>query len=516
MLKGASGRQQRHELHVVSGPLAPQPRGFDLFRLPGLRRLARYKYARLLFQLPLLLLAIFVIIDGLTGRQIAPRNLATTTVWLHYRGLVVIALALFGNAFCAACPLMLTRGASRRLERLLPRKFEWPARLKSKWLVLGLMFVYFFVYERFDLWASPWLTAWLAIGYFGAALCVDTLFKPGTFCKYVCPLGNFNFVYSALSPTQVVATNPDVCRECEHKPCLHGRYTAAAPGPGADASLAFVPLSDITNPNGSGRFPGCETDLFVPTIVSNMDCTYCFNCVRACPYDNVALVVRAPGAELTKSPWARRGRLAVMTLAGLLGVWGAFNAFAMVGAYYDLAEWLSDFLGTRSESLILALVLLGVTAVGSGLVLGAAALADRLGGAKPNLRASLERWGYVFVASGFGFWGAHYLFHALTGALSIVPVTQHFFEYRGFGVDPDWRLAQVVPSAWLFPLQAVISGLSALLATFVAARIAMRDFGKRGVLALWPVLLLVIVIAGLQVALWAQPMEMRGTLMGPQ
>ncbi|MBX3145068.1 MAG: hypothetical protein KF813_15015, partial [Trueperaceae bacterium] len=196
--------------------------------------------------------------------------------------------------------------------------------------------------------------------------------------------------------------------------------------------------------------------------------------------------------------------------------YSAFNAFAMVGAYYDLAEWLSDFLGTRSESLILALVLLGVTAVGSGLVLGAAALADRLGGAKPNLRASLERWGYVFVASGFGFWGAHYLFHALTGALSIVPVTQHFFEYRGFGVDPDWRLAQVVPSAWLFPLQAVISGLSALLATFVAARIAMRDFGKRGVLALWPVLLLVIVIAGLQVALWAQPMEMRGTLMGPQ
>ncbi|MCL4210015.1 MAG: hypothetical protein KJZ68_05085, partial [Phycisphaerales bacterium] len=67
-------------------------------RLPGLRRLARFKYARLLFQLPLLLLAVMVIVDGLTGRQIAPRNVATTTVWLHYRGLVVVALALFGNA----------------------------------------------------------------------------------------------------------------------------------------------------------------------------------------------------------------------------------------------------------------------------------------------------------------------------------------------------------------------------------------------------------------------------------
>jgi hypothetical protein len=64
----------------------------------------------LVFQLPLLLLAVVVIIDGFTGEQLAPRNLATTTVWLHYRGLVVLALAFLGNAFCAACPLMLTRG----------------------------------------------------------------------------------------------------------------------------------------------------------------------------------------------------------------------------------------------------------------------------------------------------------------------------------------------------------------------------------------------------------------------
>lgn len=495
--------------------MAPQPRGFDLLRLPGLRRLARFKYARLLFQLPLLLLAVMVIVDGLTGRQIAPRNVATTTVWLHYRGLVVVALALFGNAFCAACPLMLTRGASNWLRRRLPRTLDWPATLKSKWFVLGLMFLYFFAYERFDLWASPWLTAWLAIGYFGAALSVDALFKPGTFCKYVCPLGNFNFVYSSLSPTQIAAVDPDVCRRCEHKPCLHGRTTAEAASSEDDRSLAFIPLSEITSPNGTGRFPGCETDLFVPSIVSNMDCTYCLNCVRACPYDNVALVLRPPGSELGKSPWARRGRLAVTALAVALSVWGAFNAFAMVGSYYDLAEWLSVATGSSSESLILALIFLAMTAAGVLAIVAASLTADRLGGVRSGPRAAFERWGYVFVASGFGFWGAHYLFHALTGALSIVPVMQHFFEFRGFAIDPNWRLAQVVPSAWLFPLQAAVSGASALLAALYAARIAVRDFGRRGVLALWPVLLLVIIIAGLQVALWAQPMEMRGTLMGP-
>lgn len=523
----ARARGAGTELNVISGSLATQPQGFDLLRLPGLRRFARYKYARLVFQLPLLLLAIFVIVDGLTGRQIAPRNVATTTVWLHYRGLVVIALALFGNAFCAACPLMLTRGASRRLRRLLPRTFAWPAYLKSKWLVAALTFVYFFLYERYDLWASPWLTAWLAIGYFGAALVVDTLFKAGTFCRYVCPLGNFNFVYASLSPTQIAAVDPDVCRRCEHKPCLHGRYTQASPpsapdavardrrGSGSTAELAFISLADVTSPNGTGRFPGCETDLFVPTIVSNMDCTYCFNCVRACPYDNVALRLRTPGGELTRTPWARRGRLAVLAFAVLLSVFGAFNAFAMVPAYYDVAAWLAGALHTSSESLVLALVFAATTVVGAGGTVAAALAADRLGGAKSGVRTAFERWGYVFVASGFGFWGAHFLFHLLTGALSVVPVMQHFFEYRGLAVDPNWRLAQLVPSAWLFPLQAAVSGASGLLAAVIAARIATRDFGRVGVLALWPVMLSVLLVTAAQLLLWAQPMEMRGTLFGP-
>src|SRR5690606_31150261 len=199
-------------------PFVDQPRGFDLLSLPSVRRFARWRYARLALQLPLLLLALLVIVDGLTGRQVAPRNVATTAVWLHYRGLLVLGIAVVGNAFCAACPLMLTRGLSRRLERLLPRKLTWPRALRNKWLVIGLLLAFFLSYEIFDLWASPWLTAWLAIGYFGAALAVDVLFPAGTFCRYVCPLGNFNFALASASPTQITAVDPDVCRACVHKP----------------------------------------------------------------------------------------------------------------------------------------------------------------------------------------------------------------------------------------------------------------------------------------------------------
>ena len=497
----------------AQGQMVDQPRGFDLLSLPGVRRFVRWRYARLAFQVPLLLLAAFVIVDGLTGRQIAPRNVATTAVWLHYRGLLVIAIAVIGNAFCAACPLMLTRGPSRWLAGLLPRRLAWPRALRSKWLVLGLLGAFFISYELFDFWASPWLTAWLALGYFAAALLVDVVFPAGTFCRYVCPLGNFNFALASVSPSQITAVDADVCRTCVEKPCLHGRHSGSSPTPGADT--AFIALDSIVNPNGAGRFPGCETDLFVPTITSNMDCTLCLNCVRACPYDNVALTLRSPGRELSHSPWLKRGRLSVMVMGVLLTFWGVMNALAMITPFYGFAERLATVVGTRSEAVLLVLLYAGISLLGLTVSVGAMVAADAAGGAQVQPRRALERWGYVVVALGFGFWGAHYTFHFLTGALALVPVFQHFFEYRGMAVDPNWALAQLVPSRWLFGIQAAITAAAAAVALRTAWRIANRDFGRRGVLAMWPMLLLVLAFIAMQLLILAQPMEMRGTVLGP-
>lgn len=500
-----------------SGRWPDQPRRFDVLALPGLRRFLRWKYARLVFQLPLLILVVIMLIDGFTGRQLAPRNMATTATWLHWRGLVVLALALVGNAFCAACPLMLTRGTSRWLRSRLPERLQlrWPRALHNKYTVTALMVLFFFSYELFDLWASPWLTAWLIIGYFGAALVVDTFFPNGTFCRYVCPLGNFNFVLAHTSPTQIVALNTDICSSCEHKPCLHGResYETAAQATG---KAAFIPLTDITNANGSGFFPGCETGLMVPTIQSNMDCTSCFNCVRACPYDNVGLGVRSPVREATSDAWQRRGRATVMTLGVILAAMGLLNAAAMVAPFFSFIERVAAFLGTQSEAVLFALLFTSTAAIGIGATFLVGIVADLAGGEKQirPLRSFL-RWGYIVVVLGIGFWFAHYLFHFLTGALQIIPVFQNFLQLRGLNVTPDWGLAQLVPSRWLFSITAAVTSIWSLLAVFVGIRIALRDFGRRGVLAMWPVLLFILAFAVFAVWLLGQPMEMRGTLLQP-
>ena len=199
-------------------------RSVDLLALPLIGPLVRGRYGRLLLQIPLLLLALLAIYDGLSGSSLAGLNVATVSVWVHSRGLTVLALALVGNLFCAACPLMLTRGPSRLLRRVLPQ-FAWPRFLRNKYLTLGLTVAFLYSYEAFALWSSPWLTAWLIVGYFGAALLTDSLFPAGTFCKFVCPLGNYNFALSGASPTVIQARDQGVCANCAGKYCLNGRET---------------------------------------------------------------------------------------------------------------------------------------------------------------------------------------------------------------------------------------------------------------------------------------------------
>ena len=86
-----------------------------LLRWPVIGRLLRWRHARTSLQLIALLIATAVVLHGLFGPQIAPRNLATVVTWVHYRGLLVVMLLAAGNFFCTGCPFVLVRDAGRRV-----------------------------------------------------------------------------------------------------------------------------------------------------------------------------------------------------------------------------------------------------------------------------------------------------------------------------------------------------------------------------------------------------------------
>jgi polyferredoxin len=461
---------------------------FDLLHLPWIGPLLRRRYGRLLFQIPLLALLILVIYDGFTGPQLAPENSATVLAWVHYRGLVILGLLVFGNAFCMGCPFTLPRTLAHRLS-LHGRR--WPRRLRGKWIAIAGLLLIFWLYEWLDIWASPLLTAWLAIAYLLLAFALESLFTESPFCKYVCPLGAFNFTYSAISPFQIQARSAEVCRACEGKECVRG----------------------------SGTTLGCGTELYVPAIQSNMDCTFCLDCARACPYDNVALGLRSPIKESMEVRWPRRWSLSLMIIS--LAFMGLMNAFGMVPPVYRLLDWLNTGLGIRLEALRLAAIFaLGDFLLPAGLALLAAWAGARLTrNSHPNaLKDLTAQYAPAFIPAGFGIWLAHYGFHFAIGGLSIIPVMQSFLlDHRlaWLGNQPRWDLSNVIPIDWIFPLQviAIISGF--FIALLVLARRALKPERQplESLKEMLPWAFIITLLILLSLAVFNLPMEMRGTRM---
>ncbi len=466
-----------------------RPGQFDLLQVPLIGPFLRWKHSRTAAQLVLFGLAALIIIDGLLGSPLAAKNVATVTAWVHYRGFVVLALLVAGNLFCAACPFMLPRKFAKWLGR--PRQ-RWPKALRNKWLALIGFVLIVYSYELFDLWASPWWTAWLAVGYFGVAFVLEAFFTRDSFCKYVCPLGTFNFLYSTVSPLQISSKSMKTCRDCKGHECI----------------------------NGSATQQGCQLELFVPTLNSNLDCTLCLDCVKACPYDNVALAVRPPGDELFHQTWPRRLDLALLAL--LAAFLGLINAFGMTPPVYELETRMATWLNTRSEALVLGIIyLVAVIVAPLGLAYGAAWLGKLSSKTGDSLNRILIRYAYSFVPIGFAIWFAHYLFHFLIGAMTLVPALQTFFaETLGLPLlgQPDWTLAQwFIPSVpTIQTIQLLSLAVGGLASVYIAVRVARR--ANRAVPTFWfeavPWIVLIFLLAAASANTFVLPMEMRGSAVG--
>ena len=504
LLFGAESAPRPHPGGRIALPLVETaqrpPRGFDLLRVPLLGYFLKWRPVRLLLQVPLLLLAVIVIVDGLRGPQVGAMNLAGVLPWIHWRGLLVVVLLAAGNFLCTACPFLLPRTLARRW--WTPR-WSWPRRLRNKWPAVLLLVLFLWGYEAFALWDRPAWTACIALGYFAAALLLDGLFRGAGFCKYVCPIGQFNFVGSLLSPLEVKALDPAVCAGCRTRDCIRGR----PPHP---------PLSPA---GGEGRvrggIPGCELHLYLPRKAGNLDCTFCLDCVHACPHDNVGILAVTPTAELgcdpPRSGVGRFGRRPDLAALVLVLAFGAFaNAAGMVEPVVQLRERL------RGPMLfyLAALVLLPL------LLIGLAAALSRWWGRLPlSVPATAVRFAYALVPLGFGMWAAHYGFHFLMSYDTVVPTTQRFLLDLGWGSlgSPQWLGAccRAVGDG-LLRLEIICLDVGLLLSLHAGYRIA-RSLAPRltsalRALAPWAVLLLVLFAFGVWIVL--QPMQMRGTLAG--
>ena len=462
---------------------------FDLLRVAGLGSVLRSLRVRRMVQGTMFLLAALVIADGWWGDPDSGRNLAGVLPWTYWRAFVVVGLLVAGNIFCFACPFVLPREIARRF---LPEGRRWPRALRSKWFAVALLTVYLLAYEVLGIWDSPFWTAWIVVGYFVAVLLVDGLFRGAPFCKWVCPIGQFHFIQSMVSPLSVQVREPATCADCRTRDCLVGNSTSR----------------------------GCELNLYLPRKVGSLDCTFCMDCVRACPHDNIGVLATGmaretvePGSRSSVGRLSRRPDLAA--LAMLLTSAAFVSAAAMTAPFVDwerALSALSPHLSDDGASLILLLVFL--IALPAVLVAVAAYCSRRLGRLELTLGSIACSFVFPLVPLGLSMWAAHFLFHFASGWNSAWPVAIRGLRDLGFSLEqPLFILGHASHGLQGLGLLLLDAGL--LLSIWriwqCAGNLGSDPRAANRVAMPWALLAMATFLFGVWITF--QPMEMRGLLM---
>ena len=385
-------------------PARPIPRSFDLLRLPLIGHLLRWRFGRLLLQACSFAGLTLVVLHGLQGTQLSALNLAGGFLWTILRPLLFLLVLCVANVFCMACPFTFPRELARLAWS--PR-WKWPTRLRGKWPAVALTLLFFWAYLQFDLWNWPSATAWLLIAYVGCAFLIDVTFQGASFCKYICPIGQFNFVTSMVAPLEIGVKQQAVCTNCSGKDCLRGNQTQR----------------------------GCELQLYLPQKVGNLDCTLCMDCVKACPHDNVQISAHEPLRDFTSDPrrssirrLSQREDIAVLLL--MLSSFSLVNAAAMTAPMMELTAGILRryaFLRQSVFTLLFTVVLCGVvllSAIGLARVL-------RSVSTEKNLKAIFCRFSLASLPLGLAMWAAHLLFHLTTAGSNLTPVLDQFLADMG-------------------------------------------------------------------------------------
>ncbi|HVQ20372.1 MAG TPA: cytochrome c oxidase assembly protein [Terrimicrobiaceae bacterium] len=459
---------------------------FDFVKVRVLGAMIRSRYFRRTLQVVTLFLAAAIVLDGLLGPKISPMNLAGVLPWTHWRAFTVIGLLAIGNLFCMACPFTFVRDLGRKI---LPARLRWPRALSSKWLSVGLIVTYLWAYEAFDLWDKPAITALVILGYFLGALLVDGFFRGASFCKFVCPIGQFHFVQSLASPFEVKVRSPEVCASCRTFDCIKG--------------------------NAAQR--GCELQLFQPRKSGNMDCTFCLDCIKACPHDNVGILAVRPGRDLicdlprsSVRRYAKRPDLAALVLVLTFGAFA--NAAGMVAPVLSGITQIEKALNFSSDlGIVTLLSVLCLIVLPAALAAAAAACSRVIAG--NSLQENLCRFSMSLAPLGFGMWLAHFIFHLFTAALTPIPVAERIAKDLGIrDAEPVWSVSSL--AFYNLPgLELLFLDLGFLVALYIGWRIAAQMNLKRRFATFLPWGLLAAALYALGVWIIFQPMEMRGMMM---
>ncbi len=254
---------------IFIGPIVTEKaRGLNLLRFDPVRKFIESRFfpnpiryiIAVVFSLMILLL-----LFGFYGYE---KN-AVLLIWAVSWPMMLIGVIFASRLFCGLCPM---RTIAEKIQEKIGIKLKLPNFIKKKgpYIAVFGFAVILSVEHIVDMPYEPLVTAGLFLSILGFAMIFSFLYDRAVWCRYLCPLGQMNGVYSKLSIFEVRA-NTSVCNsECRTPTCY----------------------------NGTEDSKGCPMYLGVFNMYTNENCLMCGQCIKNCKHRSVRLNLRFPAAEL--------------------------------------------------------------------------------------------------------------------------------------------------------------------------------------------------------------------------
>ncbi len=208
---GGNGRRDR----ILS--LFPIAGRFELTRYPLVRKMLKSRWPRFLAMIVTTFFFTVILVSCFTGGLIAGNfNFGIMFVWILWFVLLIMVMVPFcSRVFCSVCPLpLLGTWLQRRSlmgvkDRLYGLNRKFPKALQNMWMVnfLFLGVTFFNGYLTTLPIASFVMFAGIIVG----ATIVMFVFEKRVWCRYVCPVGGFQGLYSNAATLEVRCKDPEVC-----------------------------------------------------------------------------------------------------------------------------------------------------------------------------------------------------------------------------------------------------------------------------------------------------------------
>ena len=237
------------------------------------------------------------------GTTASGANIGLTMGWTIGWPLMFFSFFFLARTWCSVCPLA---APGIVLQNLLKPSRRAPAFIKqnSGWIMAVLCILVFWVEVVWNAYESPYLTGAILLVISMGSIAFSTLFSRRAWCRYICPLGAVNAIFSMPAIIELRA-NQHVClKQCKNHFCFAGDTVS----------------------------PGCPMFRHPYLVDNNRDCIMCAKCIKNCSNGSIQLNVRLAPEELWGLATPRKADSFLIVSMGAI-----FFPFAMNTKFSDLS-----------------------------------------------------------------------------------------------------------------------------------------------------------------------------------